>query len=309
LLAITNDQCRLQSPLGTGPALTLPLSVLSVLWLAAPEGADHPESFRRHLLAEKRRRDVILLRNGDRIEGTFATLDKGMVRIEAVGGHRTSIEKERVAVIALNAALTRAVRPRGTYGRLVLANGARLSLVSAHLDGQALVCKTLFGTMVRASMQEVRSLDVLQGCAIYLSDLKPHYYEHTPYLGVSWPYQPDGSVLGHPLVLGGSTFDKGLGMHSQSRISYELRGQYRWFETRVGLDGRTGRGGSVVIQVLVDGKPQDLGRGHELSGGAAPQQLRVPIKGARELTLVVLYGRRGDVQDHVDWADARLIKD
>ena len=35
---------------------------------------------------------------------------------------------------------------------------------------------------------------------------------------------------------------------------------------------------------------------------------RVRVAGARHLTLAVLFGRHGDVQDHVDWGDARLIK-
>ena len=36
--------------------------------------------------------------------------------------------------------------------------------------------------------------------------------------------------------------------------------------------------------------------------------VRVSVAGARELTLVVKFGGRGDVQGHVDWADAKLIK-
>jgi hypothetical protein len=32
------------------------------------------------------------------------------------------------------------------------------------------------------------------------------------------------------------------------------------------------------------------------------------VRGGRELTLAVLFGRFGDVQAHVNWADARLIK-
>ena len=43
-----------------------------------------------------------------------------------------------------------------------------------------------------------------------------------------------------------------------------------------------------------------------LRDGAVP--VRADITGARELTLAVEFGRGGDVQDHVDWVDARLIK-
>jgi hypothetical protein len=143
---------------------------------------------------------------------------------------------------------------------------------------------------------------------VYLSDLRPRDYKHTPYLGMRWPYTLDASVAGHELRVGGSTYDKGIGMHSESRLTFELGGGYQWFEAWVGLDDQTGREGSAVIGVLVDGKPRDLGPAKELTGAGKPLPIRLRVAGARELTLVVLFGRHGDVQDHVDWADARLIK-
>jgi beta-galactosidase len=97
-------------------------------------------------------------------------------------------------------------------------------------------------------------------------------------------------------------------MHSQSRLTFTLAGGYQWFEAWVGLDDRTGRDGTVLVQVVLDGKPQDLGAAGELKGQEKPLPIRIPVAGVRELTLSVLFGRRGDVQDHVNWADARLIK-
>jgi hypothetical protein len=121
----------------------------------------------------------------------------------------------------------------------------------------------------------------------------------------------DGSVAGRDLRLGGSTYDKGLGMHSESRLTYTLDGGYRRFEAVVGLDEQTGRGGRVRIQVLVDGRPQALGWDKELTLADGPRAVRVDLTGARELTLVVAFrngGRGPDAQDHVNWGDARLIR-
>ncbi|HEV3445829.1 MAG TPA: NPCBM/NEW2 domain-containing protein, partial [Gemmataceae bacterium] len=87
-----------------------------------------------------------------------------------------------------------------------------------------------------------------------------------------------------------------------------LNGRYQWFESLVGLDEQTGRQGSVLIDVLVDGKRQELGNVKELTGQDPPRAVRVNVAGAKELTLVVKFGRFADVEDHVDWADARLIK-
>ena len=58
---------------------------------------------------------------------------------------------------------------------------------------------------------------------VYLSDLKPTAYDFTPYLRVRWPLVLDGSVDGRDLHLAGGVFDKGLGMHTASRVTYSFR--------------------------------------------------------------------------------------
>ena len=163
---------------------------------------------------------------------------------------------------------------------------------------------------MRIPLDEVAALYVYQGRAVYLSDLKPLRYEYTSFLPTALPggYVADGSFGGRDLRLGGNTHDKGLGMHSAGRLTYDLSGDYRRFEALVGLDDRDGRRGSVRVRVLVDGKPKDAGADRELTGGSEPLPLRVDVTGAKELTLVVEFGRAGDVEDHVNWADARLVR-
>src|SRR5262249_38993019 len=158
------------------------------------------------------------------------------------------------------------------YARLVLTNGARLSLSAATLERHTLHGTTLFGARVEIPLDQLLALDILQGKAVYLSDLKPKAYRHTPFLNVSWPYVVDGSVAGRDMRLAGSTYDRGLGMHSQSEITYALPGAYRRFEALVGLDEETGRQGSVRVKVLVDGKPRDFGWDKELTARDGPQK-------------------------------------
>ena len=146
---------------------------------------------------------------------------------------------------------------------------------------------------------------------MYLSELKPAKFEQTSYLGdggVKWPLAVDAAVTGRDLRLNGSVYDMGLGMHSRSRATYVLEGKYRRFEALVGLNDETGRDGSVRIKVFADGKPLDLGKDGEVTAKTGPLAVNVPIEGVKELTLEVDFGRRGDVQGHVDWAEARLLK-
>jgi hypothetical protein len=230
-----------------------------------------------------------------------------MIQVE-VEKRETTVSFDKLAVIALNTDLVRLAQPKGPYAHLVLANGSRFALAAARADAFTLTGKTLFGAEVHVPVADVIALDLFQGRAVYLSDLAPTRYEFTPFLNDHWPYVPDGSVAGRDLRLAKNTYDKGIGVHSQSRLTYDLSAAYQRFDALVGLDDRSGQEGSVIVRVLVDDKPQDLGWQNDLTGRDAPKPVRVNVAGARELTLVVEFGRGGDVQDHVDWADARLIK-
>jgi NPCBM/NEW2 domain-containing protein len=293
--------------LSRGAATRLPLSAVALVWLATPDGAD-AERFRRQLLAQRRRRDVVRLRNGDVLEGVLSRLDGKGLLLE-VGRKKVPVALSRVAVVALSSDLAANLRPRGTHAHLILTDGTRLLLKEvACEDGETLTGTTAFDAAVRVPLAQVAALDYRQGRAVYLSDLKPIRYDFTPYLGVRWPLVTDGSVAGRDLRLGGGVYDKGVGMHSASRVTYSLPPGCKRFEARVGLDDRSGRRGSVRVRVLVDGKERELGIKDELTHGTGPVRLNLDVSGAKELTLLVDFGAAGDVGDHVNWADARLIR-
>jgi hypothetical protein len=311
---LDGERLRFRHPdLAGGKDTELPLAALAVLWLNAPDNADDPEKVRRRLATESRTRDVALLRNGDVLEGALLALDEKRVEIE-VEKKPVKVDLPQVAAVALGTELADSLRPPGPYTRVVLTgderrHGTRLSLASATCaDGNTLEGTTLFGAKLRVPLAAVAALNVYQGRAVYLSDLKPAKYEHTPYFGVAWPFVADGSVAGRDLRLGGATHDKGLGLHSHSRLTYALGGAYQRFEAVVGLDDQTGREGSVRIKVLADGKPLDVGADKELTARTGPLAINVKVAGVKEMTLEVEFGENADVQDHVNWVDARLVK-
>lgn len=286
------------------------LSDLAVVWLAAPNGEADPALLRRRLLGEKRKQDTVALRNGDVIEGTLGDLDKDGLHVE-VDGKDTLVERSKVAYVALSTELASNHRPRGPYARLTLADGSRLALTSAKADETTVTGRTLFGANLRLPVAQVAGLDVLQGRAVALSELKPKAFRHTPWSeGLTWPCATDTSVGGHDLRLGGGTYDRGLGMHCKSEVTFALGGAYQRFEALVGLDDHEGREGVVRVRVLVDGKPADLGWDRDLTVRDGAKALSVRVAGAEEITLVVERGRGGwwDQQGHVNWVDARLVK-
>jgi hypothetical protein len=284
--------------------LSIPLSAIAIIWMAPAGDVDGP----RQLTPHSRSKDFVYLRNGDVLEGIVSDLDRSTrLRVE-VAKKDVAVEFDNVAAIAFNSELLKTLRPRDPYARLVLADGSRLSLVSARSNGVTLQGATLFGATVTLPVQEITALKLFQSRAIYLSDLKPSGYESRPYLNARWPFVADGAIGGGDLRLSGSTYDKGLSMHSASRLTYSLGGGFRRFEALVGLDDGNPSVASVCLAVRLDGKAQDLGPCQKLTSKISSQWIRLNTSGAKELTLEADFGHYFDVQGRVNWVDARLIK-
>jgi len=126
-----------------------------------------------------------------------------------------------------------------------------------------------------------------------------------PILAPNRPWQADRTVAGQTLTLRKQTFDKGLGVASYSKLTYELPGQYETFAATIGIDDETAGAGDAVFVVLGDGR--ELFR-LRATGKDAPHQLRLDVTGVRRLELIVEPGEQLDLADHADWGDACLIR-
>jgi hypothetical protein len=288
---------------------SLPLAAVSLLWYITPDKTLDAEKLRRRLTTETRKRDTLCLRNGDVISGVLTSLDTENAVVEA-DARRVMVKVPQVAYIAFNTELADKLRPKGKSARLILVNsrpgrGGRMTLTSAAADAATLTGTTVFGAGVRVPLRDVAALELLQDNAVELSDLKESEYRFYPFFDVTWPFAVNGNVTGHDLRLAGSTYDKGVSMHSRSRLTYRLSGAYRRFEASAGLDDKDGQGGEARLRVLADGETL-LDRTVTSTDGAAP--IRLSMTGVRELTLEVDFGRNGDVRGVVNWVNARLVK-
>jgi len=155
------------------------------------------------------------------------------------------------------------------------------------------------------------SVDVDQGKVVSIADVKPLKYQYHPFEGEEHSWAADRSVAGRAMTLktpaGESNFDRGVGLHAECTVTYALAGKYRRFESLAGLDARTGIRGDAVLAVLVDGKEQPLPGGGRLTTAGGPIAVSVNVSGAKELTVVARRGAGGNVQDHVNLAEARLV--
>jgi hypothetical protein len=144
----------------------------------------------------------------------------------------------------------------------------------------------------------------------WLTDMKALGYKHIPFLAVEWPYRADRSVTGGRLRSSGAVFLRGLGMHTTSRLAYDVA-SYRRFEAELALNETASRRGSVVFKVLLQSESGQWSAAHEspiIRGGDAPTPISIDLKGASRLALIVEFADRGDELDHANWLSARLIK-
>ncbi len=144
------------------------------------------------------------------------------------------------------------------------------------------------------------------GDNVYVSDLTP--ISVTNGYG---SYEKDrsngenGATDGNTITLNGVTYDRGLGVHANSSLTFNLGGGYSMFSADIGIDDEVGSLGSVFFQVFADGmKIYDSGL---MTGSSATKSLSLNILGKQQLTLVVTDGGNGIDFDHADWANAMLL--
>jgi glucose/arabinose dehydrogenase len=110
---------------------------------------------------------------------------------------------------------------------------------------------------------------------------------------------------GTTLSIDGVTYAKGLGMHSTGSVVLNLAGKYHRFASDIGLDDEVNGLGTVRFDVWGDGKKlYDSGL---VTGMSPVLQIDLNVTGVKQLKLVVNDAGDGNLFDHADWADARLL--
>jgi hypothetical protein len=287
----------------------VPLPAVAVLWLGTPPAGTPPDPDRIPWLGPNRKRDLIRLRNGDLAMGTVVgfVADGSAVRFKPDAGEERMVPLGTVAAVAFNPVLATARRPKGAYAHVVLNDGTRLDLTGATADATQLTGKTLFGQPVALAVADVVAIDAVRGKSTDLSALKPKV-EQGGYLGVPYPWAADRTVRGEPLRLltprGVETFDRGIGTHPRTVLTYDLAGKYRRFEALIGLDPVSGRQGRAEVRIAVDGNEQPSL--YLVPASVVP--VRVELAGRKQLSITVDFAGTGGVQADVNWADARLVE-
>lgn len=135
---------------------------------------------------------------------------------------------------------------------------------------------------------------------VALSDLTPIYAANG--LGPVERDQNNGVTApgdGAPISVGGTVFERGLGMAAPTKLLYRLGGACTRFRATAGLDDMTAGRGSVVFHVFADGEA--LFTSEVLTAGTAAATIDVDVTGAQRLELRVT-----NAMDGTSWDRASL---
>ena len=100
-------------------------------------------------------------------------------------------------------------------------------------------------------------------------------------------------------------------MHSTSRLAFDLPEGFDEFQAELSIDRSAGNEGSVVFRLFTSSEGAKWIAAYKsevVRGGDAPTPVRVDIRGAKRLALVVDFAERGDTLDRANWIGARLVR-
>ncbi len=287
--------------------LRVPFGFVQVIWYT-PIPSDLPAFPDRYpWLPAERKKDYVLLRNGDVQIGDIERLGDGGSLKLLINGKSIAFEASSIAAIAFNPSLTVARKPKGRTARLITANGSRFTLTAITADATTLRGTSVFRAKIEVPLAEVVALDGMNPKAIDLTELRPLSEKLQPFGDITWPWATNRSSKDRPLRLktavGISTFDRGFGTHPNAARTYALDGKFRRFDAIIGLDPITGPRGSATVRILVDGEVRES---KAVTQNAA--HVRVDTAKAKRLTLEVAFGPGGDIHADVNWANPRLVE-
>ncbi len=289
--------------------------------LNAPADALRRTKLLDKLLSDAPTSDRVYLTNGDVLSGRVSRIASQSSAGEAVVVFLLAGETQPVELPTKRVAGIRwgGDGPDISRGELAvgLRDGSYLVVQTLKTKGDRFSTKLACGITFSGDVRDVVHLQSVGSQVTYLSDVEAVDYRHRPYLDIAWPYQRDRNVLGGPLVVGGHTYAKGIGMVTAARLTYRVPPQVERFAAEVAVDeiaaeiavegGAAGRG-SVVFRVylLRENDWQQAFASPVVRGGGKPLAVSVNLAGAKEIALVTDYADRGDELDYADWLDARF---
>lgn len=307
LESISEESLRLGAPWPDQKPLEIPLARVVGVQLSIAERKESPESFVKRLKTRSAE-DLLLAHTKDGEVLAIPGLVEGTEHDRLKFHYQ---EQTRTLPLGQVEGWVMAARPDP---KPALDLSARLSLVSGlvlsgrwkDLDTQTWTLESPWGQALKIPAAEVQDVRFRGGAMTYLSDFEPSEVEETPFFGHKMPWKRDVSLLGEPLRMSGQTYERGIAVHSRSRLTYDLNGRYARFAAVLGFDDSTHGKGRVDCRILGDGKV--LYSKNDLRASEPPAQVSLSVARVTQLRLEIDFGPDQDTGDRIIWASARLYR-
>jgi len=193
-------------------------------------------------------------------------------------------------------------------------SGSQWSVKSLRKAGEQLELVTVAGVPVALPLAQLKWIDFSSGNSQWLDALEPQSVAWRPFIQTKLPsemvarlFEPRGSGVpgGHPLLLAGQEYDRGLAIRSRTELVYRLTGDFRQFLAVAGIDDRVRPAGNV--RLVISGDDREL-FAQTITGSDEPLALNVDITGVKRLKILVDFGEQMDLADCLDLCDARITK-
>ena len=290
---------------GLGEPLDIPMDQIAGIRFSDQAGPEIQSQFESRLADRPPDKDLLFVIQGEKaVVVTGAFEGAGPAGWEFTVGKRTQKQPLDAAYAVVLGGPARQRAADGVVVRLLGDCELPGKIASASDKEIALDCGPL--GRHRIPWTRVFSVQLRSSRIAYVSDLPIAAAKTSSILNIDFPPQMDRAVSGEPLRLRGDTFEKGLGVHAKTSLSFKIGGQFEKFIASVGIDDAVAPGGSAVFRVLGDGKL--LHETTTLRGDQPAVAIGVDVKAVRELTLECDDAGDADIADHGDWAGAMLIK-
>lgn len=300
-LAVTGNRMALEA-VSCG---NVSVPVTTVTWVRFGTSSSKLDEQWTALLAREKKKDLLVIKKGDVLDHLDGVIGDISDKVKfLLDGEEIPVARDKVFGLIYSRRTNSAKAP---LCQIDLGGTDIIQASQVVSQDSELKVSLVSGPVVTLALDKVRSLDFSAGKVKYLSTLEPREYKYTPYFDEMFDYRRDKNISnGQPLSLGGRTFSRGLAIHSRTLLKYRIAGDYSRFQAVMGIDDTMqGKGGDMHVTISGDGK---LLHEANVRDGQSPQPLDLNVTSVRDLEILVDFGGNLSIADHLDLADAKLIK-
>jgi len=247
------------TPALTGQLVKVPLSAIANVLSDAQLDKHRKEWTAR--VAKKPQRDVVAVLKEGLPNGLEGTLGEGDDMGKTIAFTLGSGQKIDIPLANIHGLIFfRTVDPNATPPELKLVDTYQnvVLVTNAVSTPTGLTVTTPSGCKLEYTLPQVVKLDYSKGKLLFLSDLEPIRVTETPQEELGRRYQRDRNLdQSGPLRIQGQVFSKGLAIHGETELEYDLGGEYREFKAVLGIDDddlKTDTPDLVLLKIEGDGK-------------------------------------------------------